>query len=131
MDLVQKFLHFIGKVDSNLLAILVTSLIALATWLVKALFEKPMTNSRETFIRFMQKRIEVLSDMKVRLKILEVIPSPLANNYKEEIQKILLQAGQAAYLDQLMLDKIFKVAIAFDTDVRRVQELIRDIDEDL
>ena len=131
MELKQLILDFIKGSNKDLITVLGTLLIGFLSWVVKELIEKPMTRSKETFNKYMEKRIEILTDIKVRLIIVAAIEAPFANNYKEQIQSILLEHGKAAYLDKSTLDKTMNAAIQFETNKIAIVALIKEIDIDL
>lgn len=107
----QAIIRFLQGVDKELLGILITSLIAFLCWIVKGLIEVPLTNSKEVFFKYFDKRIEILGDIKVRLAIIASFPGDESKPYKEQLQQILLNDGKAAYLDSDILAQILDVSI--------------------
>src|SRR5690606_36712274 len=79
----------------------VTTLIAFLTWLLKGLIDKPMTASKETFYKYIDKRIEILTEIKTRLNFIAFFPEEAdSKEFKQQIQDILLRDGRAGYLNK-------------------------------
>ncbi|MEO8884958.1 MAG: hypothetical protein ABI367_02775 [Mucilaginibacter sp.] len=123
--------QFIKGIDENILGILITSLIAFISWLAKGLIETPLLASKEVFYKFLERRIELLSELKVRLSLIAYFPLDDGNEFKEQIQSILLKDGKAAYLDNDMLNAILKISIDPNSDEQLILGTIKHIDEDL
>ena len=59
MDIIS----IINEADPNVIIFLLTTFIAFISWLVKSLVEKPLTESKNTFIKYFEKRIEILTEI--------------------------------------------------------------------
>jgi hypothetical protein len=54
--------EYLQKVDPNIAIFVGTTLIAFISWLIKGLIEKPLIESKSTFNKYFEKRIEILRD---------------------------------------------------------------------
>jgi hypothetical protein len=131
MELKKLLIDLFSGSSKDLLITLCTFLIAFLSWVVKELIEKPMASSKATFNKYLEKRIEILADIKIRLLIIKEANSPEANNYKEQLQTILLEHGKGAYLDNSTLAKTISIAIRYETDLNSTQALIDEINADM
>ncbi|WP_291123007.1 hypothetical protein [Flavobacterium sp. UBA6046] len=127
----EQIVDSIKGIDKNVLGILITSLIAFISWIVKGLVEIPLNNSKETFFKYFEKRIELLADLKVRLSIIAYFPKEESKKYKEQIQEILLKDGRAAYLNSQTLENVLKISISPQTDESILLKTIDEINSDL
>ncbi len=111
---------------------LMTTLIAFISWLVKSLIEKPINESRNTFYKFLEKRIEILTEIKTRLNFIAYFPEGNDSlGYKNQLQEIMLKDGRVGYLNKETFDSIMKIAIDPKTDENLLLTTITKIDEDL
>ena len=62
----------LSKADPNIVVAVLAALSAFISWLVKSFFEKPIENSKATFEKLLQKKIKILSKIKLRLKFIEI-----------------------------------------------------------
>ncbi len=131
MDLSNTPFDFLKTVSPEILAILLASLIGLFSWLTKGLLETPLVQARETFTRYVEKRIEILSEVKVALLFIAYFPREAeSKEFKEHLQKILLRDGKIGYLDKKMLAAIIRISID-KTDENLIKSTLLEIDLDL
>ena len=118
--------------NPDLVIFLLTTLIAFISWLVKGLVENPITESKNTFNKFLEKRIEILTEVKSRLNFIAYFPEGEDNlNYKNQLQEIILKDGKTGYLNKETFDAVFKIAIDLNTDEKLLLDTIKRIEEDL
>lgn len=127
MDLESVF----RAIDKNLLAVLVTTIVGFISWLVKGLVETPLINAREVFFKYFDRRIEILSDIKVRLSLISLFPDKESLDYKEQLQAILLTEGKAAYLSQDLFASILEITVNKQTNEMLVLETVKKVDSEL
>lgn len=122
----------LNSANPDLIIFLLTTLIAFFSWLVKSLVEKPITESKNTFNKFLEKRIEILTEVKNRLHFIAYFPLGKENlNYKNQLQEIILKDGKTGYLNKDTFESILKIAIDKKTNEKLLLETITKIDEDL
>lgn len=120
------------RIDPNVAIFLLTSLIAFMSWILKGLIEKPLIESKKTFNRFLEKRVELLTEVKTRLNFIAYFPGEEESKvYKTQLQEILLKDGKAAYLNKETFDSVLRIAIDPKTDEKLLLGTITKIDEDL
>lgn len=118
--------------NPDIVIILLTSLFGFISWLVKSLVEKPIKESKETFNKFVEKRIELLTEVKTLLNFIAYFPSGKESlDYKEKLQDVLLKDGKACYLDKKIFDYVLKISIDPKTNEKLLLNTIKDIDKDL
>ena len=64
------FLKTLKLADSNLLVFLLTSIIAFLTWIIKGSIEKPINDSKLTFEKTFNIRVEIMTEIKNRLSLI-------------------------------------------------------------
>ncbi|HMI08280.1 MAG TPA: hypothetical protein VK528_12080 [Flavobacterium sp.] len=122
----------IKQANPDLVIFCATTLIALLSWLLKSLIENPIADSKATFQKYTDKRIEILTELKARLNFIAYFPSEEdSKDYKNQIQEILLKDGRAGYLNKEMYGSILKISIEPKTDEYLLLATITKIDEDL
>ena len=98
----------------------------------KSLVEKPLTESKNTFTKYFDKRIEILTEVKTRLNFIAYFPEGDESlEYKNQLQTILLTDGKAAYLSKEVYDNVLRIAIDPKTDEKLLLATIINIDEEL
>ncbi len=129
MDLAQS----IKNIDSNLLVFLLTSLIAFISWVVKGAIEKPINESKSTFEKVFNNRIEILTEIKNRLCLILYFENNQeeSEKFKKEIQKLLLQDGRSAYLSKETLDNSLRISIDEENDKELIKKTINKINIEL
>lgn len=128
MDIIQS----IQDADSNLLVFLLTSLIAFITWIVKGAIEKPINDSKITFEKTYNTRIEILTEVKNRLSFILYFKDGEDNkNFKEQIQELLLKDGKSAFLSKKVLDNTLRLSIEEDNNESLIKDTISLIDTEL
>lgn len=128
MDMISIF----KNANPNVVIFLVTTLIAFLSWLVKGLIEKPLNDSKITFTKYFEKRIEILTEVKTRLNFIAYFPEGDDSlEFKNELQKVLLMDGKAAYLSKHVYDNILRLSIDPVTDEVLLLGTIRIIDDEL
>ncbi|MGC1632463.1 MAG: hypothetical protein WA749_10170, partial [Gelidibacter sp.] len=91
----------INGANPNVVIFLLTTFIAFVSWLVKSLVEKPLSESKNTFTKYFDRRIEILTEVKTRLNFIAYFPEGEDSlDYKNQIQSILLTDGKSAYLSK-------------------------------
>ena len=122
----------LAKANPDVVIFLLTTLIAFISWLVKSLIEKPITESKNTFNKFLEKRIEILTEVKTRLNFIAYFPQGQENlDYKNQLQSIILKDGKTGYLSKETFDAVIKISITPETDEKLLIETIKKIDYDL
>lgn len=118
--------------NPNIVIFLLTTLIAFLSWIIKSLVENPINESKNTFNKFLDKRIEVLTEVKTRLNFIAYFPVGKHNlEYKDQLQTIFLKDGKTGYLSKEIFDSVLKISIDQKTDEKLVLETIREIDKEL
>lgn len=126
------FLETLKTADSNLLVFLLTSLIAFVTWLIKGSIEKPINDSKQTFEKTYNIRIEIMTEIKNRLSLILYFKKGSDNlKFKEEIQQLLLKDGKSAYLSKEVLDNLLRLSIEETNNESLINKTIKLIDEEL
>lgn len=122
----------INSANPDLAIFLLATLVAFVSWLIKSLVEKPITESKNTFNKFLEKRIEILTEVKTRLNFIAYFPEGDENLvYKNQLQEIILKDGKTGYLNKEIFDSIIKIAIDPKTDEKLLLITIKKIDDDL
>ncbi|MBN2746517.1 MAG: hypothetical protein JXR34_07300 [Bacteroidales bacterium] len=122
----------IKEANPDIVIFLLTTLIVFISWLVKSLVEKPLTESKNTFTKYFDKRIEILTVVKTRLNFIAYFPEGEDNlEYKNQLQTILLTDGKAAYLSKEVYDNVLRISIDPKTDEKLLLATIKSIDEEL
>lgn len=118
--------------DPNILVFLLTTLVAFISWLVKGLVEKPIAESKNTFNKFLEKRIEILTEVKARLNFIAYFPDGEDSLvYKNQLQEIILKDGRTGYLSKETFNSILKISIDPITDEQLLLDTINEINNDL
>jgi len=122
----------ITNANPDIVIFLLTTLIAFISWLIKSLVEKPIAESKNTFNKFLEKRIEILTEVKTRLNFIAYFPEGQENlDYKNQLQEIILKDGKTGYLSKETFDAVLKISIDPKTDEKLLFSTIKKIDEDL
>jgi len=122
----------ITNANPDVVIFLLTTLIAFISWLIKSLVEKPIAESKNTFNKFLEKRIEILTEVKTRLNFIAYFPEGQENlDYKNQLQEIILKDGKTGYLSKETFDAVLKISIDPKTDEKLLFSTIKKIDEDL
>ena len=114
--------------DKAALGIVVTIIAGFIAWLVKSLIESPLNNSKEAFYNILNKRVEMMSQLKAHLTLICFFPGK--SSFKHDLQKILLD-GNTAYVDSDILASAFKITLSEHTDLKLARQLVTQIDDDL
>jgi hypothetical protein len=129
MDIIKLIFE---KVNPNVVIFLLTSLIAFISWIIKGLIEKPINESKTTFNKFLEKRIEILFEIKAKLDCIAYFPRGKdSEKFKEQLQDLLLKDGRACHLNQNDFDNVLKISITPETNEKLLLETIKSLDEDL
>jgi hypothetical protein len=122
----------IKDANPDVVIFLLTTIVAFISWLVKSLVEKPITESKNTFTKYFDKRIEILTEVKTRLNFIAYFPEGDDSlEYKNQLQTLLLKDGKAAYLSKEIYDNVLRISIDPKTDEKLLLETIKGIDEEL
>jgi len=128
MDIVT----IIKEANPNVVIFLLTTFVAFISWLIKSLVEKPLNESKNTFTKYFDKRIEILTEVKTRLNFIAYFPEGEDNlEYKNQLQTILLTDGKAAYLSKEVYNNVLRIAIDEKTNETLLLDTIKKIDEEL
>ncbi len=128
MDIVT----IIKEANPNVVVFLLTTFVAFISWLIKSLVEKPLTESKNTFTKYFDKRIEILTEVKTRLNFIAYFPEGEDNlEYKNQLQTLLLTDGKAAYLSKEVYNNVLRIAIDEKTNETLLLDTIKKIDEEL
>lgn len=118
--------------NPNLVIFLLTSLFAVISWMIKGLIEKPLIESKNTFNRFLEKRVEILTEIKTRLNLIAYFPNgENSDEFKEQLQGLLLKDGKAGYLNKSTYECVMKISIDPVTDEKLLLDTLKEIDTDL
>lgn len=122
----------IKEANPNVVIFLFTTFVAFISWLAKSLVEKPLNESKNTFTKYFDKRIEILTEVKTRLNFIAYFPSgDECIDYKNQLQTILLTDGKAAYLSKEIYNNVLRISIDLKTDEILLLDTIKLIDEEL
>lgn len=122
----------IKDANPNVIIFLLTTFVAFISWLVKSLVEKPLSEAKNTFAKYFDKRIEILTEVKTRLNFIAYFPDGEDGlEYKNQLQTILLTDGKAAYLSKEIYDNVLRISIDEKTDEQLLLETIKKINEEL
>jgi len=128
----MELINLLAGVNPDILIVLLTALFAFLSWIIKGLVEKPLEETKNTFNKFLEQRIEILTFVKTRLKFIAYFPSEEeSKEYKEQLQQILLKDGKIGYLNKETFESVLKISIEPKTEEKILLEAIRQIDEDL
>lgn len=125
-------MDMIPKVDLNndaVVALLLALLIAFITWLAKSFIEKPFENSRETFFRFVEARIQILSVARAHLINISLFPTQPGE--KDKLKEMLLQDRTTGFLSRKMLNDVFEIATEKSVNEKKLFATIASIDKEL
>lgn len=126
------FIETLKSADSNLLVFLLTSSVAFVTWIIKGSIEKPINDSKQTFEKTFNIRIEIMTEIKNRLSLILYFKEGKDNlKFKEEIQHLLLRDGKSAYLSKKILDNLLRLSIEKVNNEILIKETINLIDTEL
>ena len=118
--------------NPNIVVFLLSTLVAFISWLVKGLVEKPIAESKNTFNKFLEKRIEILTEVKSRLNFIAYFPEGEDSLvYKNQLQEIILKDGKTGYLSKETFNSILKISIDPITDEQLLLDTISEINNDL
>lgn len=122
----------IKEANPNIVLFLLTTGVAIVSWIIKSLVDKPLIQSKETFNTFFPKRLEILMEVKTRLNFIAYFPNGKENlDYKEQLQAILLRDGRAGYLSKEIFDNVLKISIEKKNDETILLDTVSKIDEEL
>jgi hypothetical protein len=125
-------MEIIEKANPDVVIFLLTTFVAFISWLLKSLVEKPLNESKNTFTKYFDKRIEILTEIKTRLNFIAYFPEGKDSlDYKTQLQKILLSESKAAYLSKEIFDNVLRIAIDKTTNEKLLLDTIKKIDEEL
>jgi len=128
MDIIS----LIKEANPSLVIFCGTTIIALISWILKSLIESPISESKATFQKYTDKRIEILTEVKTRLNFIAYFPTEEDSmEYKNQIQEILLKDGRVGYLNKETYDAILKISIEPKTNESLLLKTIAEIDKDL
>lgn len=106
-----------------------SSVIAFFTWLIKNLVDKPIEDSKNTFEKYFEKRIQVLSEINANLHFIAYFPEN--KEFKNTLQKILLNGQKSAYISKAIFENTTRIAIDKNTDESLTLETIKIIELEL
>ena len=118
--------------NPNIVIFLLTTFVAFMSWMLKGLVEKPLIESKNTFNKFFDKRVEILTEIKTLLKFISYFPvGDDSLEYKNKLQKVLQRDGKSAYLSKEIYDNVVKISVVLDTEEPLLLSTIKKIDEEL
>ncbi len=122
----------IKDANPDVVIFLLTTIVAFISWLVKSLVEKPITESKNTFTKYFDKRVEILTEVKTRLNFIAYFPEGNDSlEYKNQLQTLFLTDGKGAYLSKEIYDNVLRISIDPKTDEKLLLATIKGIDEEL
>jgi len=128
----MELIEFLKKINNELIVVLITLCVAFISYIIKGLIEKPLNESKQTFGKYSEKRIEILSEIKARLHLIAYFPSKEeSEDFKLQLQSILLRDGKPGYLNKVTFEDTLKISITPDTDEKLLLQTITQIDDDL
>lgn len=128
MDIV----NLIKNANPNVVVFLLTTFVAFISWLIKSLVEKPLIESKNTFSKYFDKRIAILTEVKTRLNFIAYFPMGEDSlDFKNQLQTILLSESKASYLSKEVYDNVLRISIDTVTDEKLLLTTIKMIDEEL
>lgn len=119
------------KLTDSQIAICLAAFVAAISWIIKGLLEKPFINSRDTFFRYAEKRISILSKARARLLLISYFPNNEGKIFKEQLQSILLNDSEAPYFSSNIFGNILRISIDKDTNEEIVISTLKEIDSEL
>ncbi len=125
MDLITR----IQAVSPELIILVFSSVIAFVTWLMKTLVEAPIEKSRNTFEKYFEKRIQILSELNANLHFIAYFPKN--TEFKENLQKVLLDGVKCAYISKEIFDNTTRIAIDKTTNEKLTLSTIQKIEDEL
>jgi hypothetical protein len=129
MDL-SKLIDKYDLINADLLIFCLTALIGFISWLIKGLIEIPLLTAKETYNRIVEKRLDILVEVKTRILYLMYFPSDQSSkSIKEDLRQIVLKDGKVAYLDQIMLANLIRISIDVNTNHKLVLETYKLIED--
>lgn len=118
--------------NPDIVIFLLTTFAAFISWIVKSLVEKPISESKNTFNKFLEKRIEILTEVKTRLNFIAYFPTGEESlTFKNQLQEIILKDGKTGYLSKETFASVLKISIDKNTDEKLLLKTIKDIDTEL
>lgn len=124
--------ELLNDADPNIVIFLMTAFFGFLTWLIKGLIEKPLVESKTTFNRIFEKRLQILIEVKTRLEFIAYFPVGRESlEYKQQLQDLFLKDGITAYLNRGIYENAIKISIDPDTNERLIAETILDINNEL
>jgi len=111
MDSIKKIIDSIlislSSIDGGVLAVFITILAGFIAWIYREVTYKPMQDSRDTFYRYTEKRIAILSEIRNILIILRVNRQDTSAKNK---LKDTLQSAEVGYLGEMMTYDLVEIA---------------------
>lgn len=118
--------------NPNVIIFLLTTLVAFISWLIKSLVENPIAESKVTFSKYFEKRIEILTEVKTRLNLIAYFPEEEDSlEYKNQLQEIYLKDGKIGYLSKEVYNNVLRISIDPKTNERLLLDTIKMIDDEL
>lgn len=118
--------------NPDIVVFLMTAFIGFLSWLIKGLIENPLKESKITFNRIFEKRLEILTEIKTRLVFLAYFPVGKESlEYKQQLQDLFLKDGLTAYLNRSIYDNVIKISVDPNTNEQLLAETLIDINNEL
>ncbi|EHO13226.1 hypothetical protein [Myroides odoratimimus] len=142
-------------IDQKLLIFILTSFFGLISWFIKGIIDKPLNESRTSFEKILNLRIEILTKVKNRLHYIlyfynhrsvinekyngtdkkELIDDTdkEIEKFKLDLQNLLLVDGLSAYLSKNTLESIIKYSIEPISNTKDLEykKTLKEIDDEL
>lgn len=129
------FIKIIEETNPNLLVFLLTTLIGLLAWIVKGLIDNPLKASKDTFDKFSQLRIEILSIIRNRMMhiyyLADTIDKEEVSKYKNELQNFLLLEGKNGYISKDIIEEVMRITFTEETNKESALLTINKLNEEL
>ena len=112
---------------------MLTACIALLGWLIQSFIYSAVEKSRETFMAVLDKRIGISAKVKTHLVMIGLfMDDPQEGmNFKEKLQNLLLSSEACGFLDKRMFADLIDLSVQEQTDGRKVERLIRELNADI
>lgn len=118
----------IENVDVEILVVILSALLAFLAWVFKQIVISPLSEAKETFLRFTEKRIESLSEISNVLLLIAFNPS---DEMARKALKELSISSKMAYLDQKDNNAIIEIVSQKNLNETKVLGTIKNIQNNL
>lgn len=120
--------EILENVDIEILVVILSALLAFLAWVFKQIVISPLSEAKETFLRFTEKRIESLGEISNVLLLIAFEPS---DEMARKALKELSISSKMAYLDQKDNDAIIEIVSQENVDEIKLLETKKSIQKNL